>query len=295
MSRIIKKTRTVTLLLSVFILISFTQVSFLASAEMSNDVDVDVSLDDEVRISLFREDGILCIIDYEKFVIDIEEGHYDFNLGQNEWSKELQVKEDEAFPHTNIRLMTELRDDEEFIGDLSFEINVYSHGDMFEVIFSFTLSDISHLGGGSIDIVKDISMTGHRLEEPEVGNEHYKFHYQDGWVGYYRWNDELSYNEETKELTFWTRNQRGLIIQGEFDGEVDEVSMEPLEIDRTHVGTTAPVPEPLDHLPSFVIGLMVGSGILIGLLAEKRREFYKKRDPEKVVKLEESYYYKGKD
>ncbi len=300
MSRSKTPRRIIVSFLSILILFTLTQTSFIGRSEVSNDVEIEVCMEDEVRVSLFRGEMELYSIEYRMFILKLDEKTHEIILAENEWEKEKVVKDEEAFPHTNVRLMTELKDGENFLGELSFDINIYSLGDMSETTFSFQLSSLDDLDGGSmdIDIVKEISTTGYIIDPPSSGSEYYKFYYQDGFEGYYSWNNEISFDGETSELKYWTQNQIGLVLQGGFEGDledVQEVSMEPLEIERTHVGTTAPIPEPLDHLPSFVIGLMIGSGIIIGLLAEKRREFYKKRDPEKVVKLEESYYYKGKN
>ncbi|MFO7792627.1 MAG: hypothetical protein R6W73_06560 [Candidatus Saliniplasma sp.] len=280
--------------LFIIILVSITQGA-VSEAYSSSDFDVDVDLEDEVKVSISHDDNLLYSIDYKNFIITTEDRTYDIPLHECDWTIDKREIKDEAFPHTDIQLQTELRDGNDFIGDLNFDIDVYYSRDVSEVTFSFTLSDIEHLSGGMIDIVKDVSTTGYMIDEPELDKEYYKFYYQDGSTGLYRWNNELVFNGESSELDFWSEDERRLIIQGDFGSDIDEVSMEPVEIEKTNAGVAVPVPEPYDHLPSFVIGLMIGAGIIVGILAEKRTQFYKEKDPEKVVKLEDSYYYKGKD
>lgn len=279
--------------LLIVILVSLMQGA-VSDFESSSDINVNVD-SEEAEVSIYRGDVLLYSINYESFIISTDDGTHDIQLDECDWTYEEREIEDEAFPHTNINLQTQLIDEGEHIGSLSFDIDVYSSGDIAEVVFYFTLSDIDHLEGGMIDIIKDIRTTGYMVDEPEIGKEYYKFYYQDGTVGFYHWNDELVFDGTTSELNFWSENERKLIIQGDFESDVDEVSMEPVGIEKTNVGIAVPVPEPYDHLPSFVIGLTIGAGIIVGILAEKRNQFYKEKDPEKVVKLEESYYFKGKD
>ncbi|MFW5903883.1 MAG: hypothetical protein ACOC53_06955 [Candidatus Saliniplasma sp.] len=286
--------RIVAIFLFVIIFISTSQA--VLSADQFTDVDVEVSSEEEVKVALYEDGTLLYSIEYKNFVVDTGEDIYNIQLDQMDWDLQVIEREDESFPHTDIQLSTELRYEGEFIGNLNFNIKVLTRGDTSEVTFSLTLSDIEHLDGGSINIVKDINTNGIMVREPEEGKENYKFEYQNGYVGYYGWKNELSFNGETTELQSKTiKDGGGLIILGDFEDDVDEVSIEPLEIEKTNIGAAVPVPEPYDHLPSFVIGLMLGAGIVIGVLAEKRREFYRNKDPEKIVKLEESYYYRGKE
>ena len=284
----------------VFTLLIIISVSTLhgAGSNQTNDIDIEV-LEEEVKIELYKENKLLYSIDYDEFIIetevDGEEKTYEIPLDEVGWLVEINKREDESFPHTNIALDTELRDDKgDFIGNLHFDINIFTRDDTSEVTFSFTLSDIEHLDGGTLSIFKDISTNGDMLRGPEGEKEYYKFIYPEH-TGYYSWSNELNFDGETSNLNSWDLNGRGLVIFGDFDGSVEEVSMKSLEIEKTSVGVTVPVPESYDHFPSFVIGLMLGAGVVIGVLAEKRRKFYQNRDPEKTVKLEDSYYYRGKE
>ena len=297
-----KTKRFIVVFLSLLIFISILQIA--ASTNPSSDIDIEVTSDEEIKVALFEEGLLLYSIEYERFILDTDEGRYDFYLNQVDWNIQVIERMDESFPHTEIVMESELREEEHFIGNLNFNIKVLTQGDVSEVTFSFTLSDMNELSGGSIEIVKEISTNGFMVREPEEDKENYKFEYESGHVGYYGWKNELAFDGKTTELTsIPTKGDigidngdiGGLVILGNFDEKVDKISIEPLEIERTNIGAAVPVPEPYDHLPSFAIGLMIGTGVVIGVLAEKRRKFYQNRDPEKTVNLEESYYYRGKE
>jgi len=282
--------------LFLMILVSVSQIG-TSYPSFSSNIDIEVKVEDEVKIEIYKQDTLLYSIEYENFILDTDEGRYDFHLNQVDWDLRVTDKEYESFPHTDIQMSTELTYDGEFIGHLDLYIKVLTQGDMSEVNFSFTLSDIEELTGGTLEIVKEISTSGFMVREPGEDKENYKFEYENGHVGYYGWKNELAFDGVTTELTSIPTKGYigGLVIFGTFDADADEISIKPLEIEKTNIGISVPVPEPYDHFPSFVIGLMLGAGVVIGVLAEKRRKFYQSRDPEKTVKLEESYYYRGKE
>ncbi|MGM0509899.1 MAG: hypothetical protein ACQESD_02065 [Thermoplasmatota archaeon] len=261
-----------------------------------NGVDVNLSTDNAPKVILSEEGIELYSISYDKLIIGDSEVPLD-----GDWQITYEKVTDTRFPHMRIK-MDRMIDHEAITGHLYFTINVLSLSKNTEVSFSFTLDDISYLASERLLIIQDIDTNGQIVRKPgekEPGKgliEYYEFSFDDGHKGFYSWSIESSVGGEKKDSIFMPLQDGATFALGaSYEVGAEEVSMSPVDLDNTRMSAMVPVPETYDRVPSFIIGALVTSGLIVGVVFEKRREFYEKKESASFLRLEDSPYYKGKE
>lgn len=286
------------------LLILFSTTAALTSAEEPsgsylgevNGVQVDLSTDDNPILTMSTEQMDLYSIEYEKVMV----GNSELAL-EGDWDVTYDQVEDARFPHIRVRMDREIETDA-LKGHIYFTINVITSSENTEVSFSFTLEDITYMASERIWIIHDIDANGRIVREPgeeEPGKgliEYYEFAFPDGREGFYSWSRDSKVGEEEKNSTFMTFQDGGKFAIGtEYEPGAEEVSMSPVDLDNTRVSAVVPTPETYDRVPSFVVGALVTGGFVVGIVFEKRKEFYEKKESTSFLRLEDSPYYKGKE
>lgn len=287
-------------------IILFAGMSSLAGADETptqedlGDIQVNIDTTDRPIISIDKGERSLYTVEYLSLQVNTSDGYDDYfeDLGQINWSEpEIEDNSDARFPHLNIALSAELNDVD---GTLKLNLNVISYKDTHELTFSYVLEDIGDLPGGNIFFTQDVVTSGTMIKPEDVDSSDnlnsYRFEFRSGEKGYYSWKSETSFNGESSKSDYITlKNGNRLYIISEFERDANSVSLSSLDMEETRTGANVPVPEPYDRVPSFVIGVAIGSGMAVGMLFKKRKDFYQKKDGWETVSLEESSYYRGEE
>lgn len=286
------------------LLILFSAFTQMADAQETDEgdlgevdgVNVVLSTDENPQVSLSTENIGLYRIGYDKLLV----GDSEIPL-KGGWNVVHHKIEESKFPHIRIQMDKEI-DNEAITGHLYFTINVLSYSENTEVSFSFRLEDISYLASERILIIQDIDTNGQIARKPgekEPGKgliEYYEFSFDDGQKGFYSWNIESTVGGEKKDSIFMPLQDGATFALGtSYEVGAEEVSMSPVDLDNSRMSAMVPVPETYDRVPSFLIGALVTSGLIVGVVFEKRREYYEKKGSTSFLRLEDSPYYKGKE
>lgn len=261
-----------------------------------NDVDVHLNTDDSLKISLYKDEELRFSVDYKELRLNTYEESYRVDLSDNEWGMDVD-KEGGSFPHYTFTVSSDISAENEKLGNLEIGLSVINYKDTSEVTFSFTLTDIKDtIPGGNISIVQDLDVNGMIMKTPgQMGEEkldYYQFEFNDGKTGYYSWNTQASVDGQKTTAESHMLYDGRLVLLTDYEADADEVSISPVKMGDTRTGAVVNVPEPYDHVPSFMIGVSLSAGLVIGVLYQKRKKFYEEKDSAKTVKLEESPYYK---
>ncbi len=291
------------LLVSLFIIISIT--SSLVHGEENilgtvKGIDVVMSTDNYPTVSVQRDGITLYKVDYVELEFQYDGGAYTVDLGEGDWNENPVSVEHETFPHIQIRLDKWIEVDEVSLGHLYLQINVFSTSDTSEITFSFSLEEMHDLPEGKVFINQNIEVYGDILRRPgdvlpgKEPIEYYQFNILESHTGYYSWSTDAKVDGVESETLFIPLGNN-FLIGADYNPDADSVSVASLELEKTMTGSSVvPVPEPLSHFPSIVLGVFIGGAIMGGIIAEKRREFYRKRDTTSILRLEDSPYYRGK-
>lgn len=286
-----------------FILISFSIPITSSQTFFDKDINgLNVSIDTSEGIELdVNKDGELLYSIRYKTLEFMADGYSDvFSLDEGEWTIDYNKVSNKRLPHVKMNMETpiSIAGTE---GDLMMSIAVLSLEDTSEVTFSYSIKNIDGVPDGRFFIFQELSVNGQIVRAPDEVRpgkiiDYYEFSLIDDQTGYYSWSTLSQINGEKSEaIYFQVPNSNMMALGTEYKSEWDEVSVSKIDIDNTRMSAMVPVPEAYDHIPSFAIGVLLGAGFVIGLVAEKRREFYKNRDSSRILKLEESPYYKGKE
>ncbi|MFO7990974.1 MAG: hypothetical protein R6U61_01610 [Thermoplasmata archaeon] len=286
-----------------FILISFTipitssQTFFVKDI---NGLNVSIDTSEGIELDVNKDGEMLYSIQYKtlEFMAD---GYSDvFSLEDGEWTVDYQKVPNDKLPHVKISLETPVHIAESQ-GDLSMSITVLSLDDTSEVTFSYSIKNLEAVPDGRFFVFQELSVNGQIVRTPDEvipgkSIDYYEFSLINDQTGFYSWSTNSQINGDHSEaIYFQVPNSNMMALGMQYESEASEVSISQVDIDNTRMSAMVPVPKAYDHIPSFAIGLLVSAGFVIGIVAEKRREFYKNRESSKILKLEESPYYKGKE
>lgn len=262
------------------------------------DVNIFLCDVDEPTIRLDKGGTPLFSIIYDELLFDHDDGFYSIKFAEIDWNTQYSMIDDKMFTHININMDSRMESEDIYQGHLYLNIKVFSTSSSSEVTFSFTLDDMHDLPEGTVSINQQFEVHGEIIQGGTVyGNiEYLQFDLLEGHTGYYSWNSHARMDGmESKARDFFNPDMNSLIISIDYDPLADSVSIDSVELDKTMTGSAiVKLPEQVSHLPSIVIGLLIGSVLMGGVMIEKRREFYNKNDNLSVVRLEDSPYYKGR-
>ncbi len=262
--------------------------------------EIEVDIDEETpSISIYSLNEYLFSIEYTTFEFYSSEHSAEIPL-EGEWEVKTENIKDGAFPHLRVTMDRKIELFEKEI-DLHFQLNILHITDTVEVTYFFEISRLKDIPLGTFTIIQELDVNGEIVKDPGLVIPErdpilfYEFSLSKGITGYYSWSSIANVDGETQDARVNTSpDGQSLYLGIEYDDpEADSVSISPLEKSKTSV--LVPLPEAYDRLPSFLVGTLVAGGFVIGLLFQERSRFYRKQDPAKTVRLEDSPYYRGKE
>ncbi len=296
-----KKTSKVsTVIISVLIIaLAFFPV---VGADHSVDIDdfiVDLSLEDNPRISVGSEEDRLYSIEYTTFEFITEDDIYKISLQNEHWDVSRAETAHDRFYQISFTLETDLEIDGKTV-TASLALNVLSMEKASEVTFNLQLHGLKGLPEGTFYILQEIDVNGEIMQRPRYESrgedpiDFYEFSLIDGSTGYYTWSTDSKVDGEISETTSFPIDDFSFAIGIDYENpEADTISISEVELNKTRMAV-APLPEVYSRFPSFILGVIIGGGFVLGLLIQKRKQFYENRDVVSTVRLEDSPYYRGK-
>ncbi len=263
------------------------------------DIEVTICTEEIPTIYLSSEENLFNI-EYTTLQFRPVEGPLVDVPLEGDWEISTETVDHDRFPHLKVSMSTALILQEEEI-DLNFDFKVISVKDTTEMTFSFEITGLKGELLGDFYIVQNIEVNGQILQKPGLPGQEpvmfYQFELPGGLTGYYSWSSFTHIDSSTQEAMVDVLNDGYNLFLGVSynDPEADRVSISSIEIEKSMSSALVPVPEAYDHFPSFLVGMLVAGGFVIGMLFQERNRFYKKEDSTSIVRLEDSPYYRGKE
>ncbi len=254
-------------------------------------IEVTISSEEHPIISLSADDYLFSI-EYTALQYRSDEGISVISL-DSDWEVDIESFSQHRYPHMNIAMETTLILEGHEI-ELYFDFNVISVKDTTELTFSFEIVGLDGDLLGDYYIHQNIDVNGTMITDAgQVHSGQYPINYfqfdlPDGLTGYYSWNSIAMVDVFNGGDTLYL----GVSYT---DPDTNKVSLSSIDIEKSMSSAIVPVPESYDRLPSFLVGMLVAGGFVIGMLFQERNRFYKKEDNTSIVRLEDSPYYKGKE
>ncbi|MFO8109130.1 MAG: hypothetical protein R6U17_01205 [Thermoplasmata archaeon] len=276
-----------------------------AQHSLPGELGVDIDTEENPIISLSSEkDVFLFSVEYVALQFRPEEGGLEDVSLDTDWEVSTSSFTHHEFPHIYVTMKTSLPLQDQEIG-LNFRFNILSVKDTSEISFNFEIDRLDGEILGDFFVVQTINANGEIMHSPGYlipGQDpimYYEFDLVENRKGYYSWSTIANVDGGTQDTKVETPlpDEHTLFLGISYDDpEADRVYISSIELEKSMVsGALVPVPESYSRLPSFVIGMLVAGGFVIGFLFQERTRFYKKEDSTSIVRLEDSPYYRGKE
>lgn len=282
---------------AVFICILLTVASGNTLPNKMGEVEVLVETEENPVITLVSND-LLFSVEYTHLQFrPVGGGITDVPLNGT-WDVSMESMREHRFPHVSVVMDSSIPIQGKDI-DLLFHLNVLSVKDTVEITFYFEIGGLDENMLGDFFVVQHITVNGQIYQRPEDISPvmYYQFNLPGDMTGYYSWSSLSHLDGLTSDTLVDVVDDHTIFLGVRYDHpESSMVHISSIELESTMSGSAVvPLPKSFDRLPSFLVGMMVAGGFVVGLLAQERRSFYRKQDPAEVVRLKDSPYYKGRE